>query len=295
MEIALHYTFTATVVRKRARLQHTVRFTQTAPLSVAIPERTAADLALAFEIVPIDDSDGAQRRRIHFWDGRLWEAAYVQQRDRSPLKPSDLPMLLAPAHRRGEVFDADAFREIRENDEAKVRRDLIDRAARYLIADGAVFEQVDEPRYHVRASRFIHGDYVTVEVVDSYAPSESRDTYFRADNEAAAIAYAEHTRAERGAATVDRYERIVVHEPSAVRCRPDEDGVATRRIVIDFSVRGRIEREVRLPVDASDILKERAASALLRGAAHVDLLAVLVDDPTSRTVVAYDFPDRQAT
>lgn len=289
MEIHLHYTFHATVTRRRSRRSERHRFRQTRPLAVTIPEAQPDELQHALDVVSVGaHAHQGDVRRLYLWRESFWEPLYSNVQDRYPFSAEALPPLLHDADATpGDDFDKREYRSVEDNDEEDVRAGLVARARGYLIVGGSVFERVREPRYHVRAGTFQGAVRVTLDVVDDYDPSEPRAHYFRADREADARAYARQLALRLGG-TDAQYERIVVHDPASLRCDPDSDGVRARIVRIAFTARGALDCALRLPEDATPGLVLQQAALALRAADRSALMAAIDESPESRIVDRVD-------
>ena len=198
-------------------------------VNIGLRETQMSEMRLAFTVNTYDAKD------IYYYRGNLYAKARMQsssimkdfaERGIEIKTPLDY---LKSCNENCSTYFAFAFD--REYYAADTSRDAMIAKAkadmkRYLLVDGELYEQTNEPRYIVMTFALWHNHGGTALLVAyNYNPNCSRDFYFNALQADAALAFAKQIATRRGdTESLRRLNAdIIVHAPELVKLKANKD------------------------------------------------------------------------
>lgn len=190
-------------------------------LKVSVPQVTSQEAPVAIRLHDFN-SKNEQHTELRWYAGKLWEQRvdHVRQDDGSYVLRGNLEAeLLAgiiPLHVRGDISTT---REV-------CLKALRQEAQRFLIIDGAIWQQTSEPRYVVCTFGLGHNHGGTgLMVTNHYNDNIPNKNYFSALDGDAAVAYATQVATRRGdTESLGKFDKdIEVLIPEAITIRPMQE------------------------------------------------------------------------
>lgn len=255
------YDFEAQVVKPRCRKPEHIQI-EAKPLDVQIAVATKDEAPVAFQF---ETSLSGPKITQHTFQSRLY-AIPTEYRSNEPRIPSVQDLIESLSHKAcryfGQVVITEddyrqmEFRSVVKDGQEKRIADIKQRAARFLLIDGIVYEETAEPRYFVEPYRSLNPS-VSIECVTEYSSIMPRTHYFRADEYDKALAFAKNLMPALGRQTrlFEPHHKIRILLPNMVRCQPADDGVEERAVTAKYTVTRTIDLAVRIPSGASEDLR----------------------------------------
>lgn len=186
-----------------------------------LAETTMENLKLAFE-----DNSYEGKGKIYLFRKKLWRKANVrdicggnEDKYKSPLDAFIYWRAVSS------VFFPREWRDGEHPDKKRMLKAVRNETKKFLLVDGELYTQTNEPRYVVMTFGLGHNHGGTaLMVTNHYNPNICKDCYFSALQGDEAVAYANKTAKARGDTDyVGKFEKqIVVHLPELVKVKPNK-------------------------------------------------------------------------